>query len=124
MQGDSNNGFFQNRIKSFGHAFSGVAIFFRETVHARIHAVAIVLVLVLGFFLQVSTSDWALLALATGLVLTAEALNSALEYVVDLVSPDFHPLAKKAKDVAAGAVLIAAIASVAIAALVFLPHLF
>lgn len=123
MQGESPKGFFEKRIKSFGHAFSGVALFFKETVHARVHALAAVLVLVLGLYFQVTTQEWALLFISMGLVLGLEAMNSALEYLVDLVSPDFHPLAKKAKDVGAGAVLLASVAAALVGALVLVPYL-
>lgn len=114
-------GYLKKRRKSFGHAFAGVAIFFKETAHAKIHAVATLLVVVCGFVFDVSSTEWLILLLCIGLVLGLEAMNTALEYVVDLVSPNYHPLAKKAKDVAAAAVLMAAMASAVVAAIIFLP---
>ena len=79
----------------------------------RIHAAAAAGVVVVGAVLRLPPLSWAVLALAVGLVLTAELLNTALEAVVDLVSPEDHPLAKQAKDVAAAAVLVASLAALA-----------
>lgn len=123
MQSHESDSYLKKRIKSFGHAFSGVAIFFRETPHARVHFIATILVIAAGLLLGVSTNEWLVLIICIVLVLALEAVNSALEYLVDLVTEDFHPLAKKAKDVGAAAVLIAATGSVAVAAMVFIPKL-
>lgn len=95
-----------------------------EGAHARIHLLAVALVSILGYHFDISRSDWVDLILCFALVLGLEAINSAIEYVVDLASPEYHDLAKKAKDVAAASVLIAAIFSVIIAILIFSPHLF
>jgi undecaprenol kinase len=84
----------------------------------RIHAVAALAVVVAAALLRVPPASWALLALAIALVLAAELLNTALEAVVDLVSPGDHPLAKQAKDVAAGAVLVASLGALAAGAFV------
>lgn len=123
MQGKQTDGFISRRIKSFGHAFSGVAIFFKETTHAKVHGVAALTVLAAAFYCNVTLIEWCLLLIAIGLVLGLEALNSALEYVVDLVSPEFHPLAKKAKDVAASAVLIASILAAAVGIIILWPYI-
>jgi diacylglycerol kinase len=118
--GDSN--YFQQRVRSFGYAFKGIATLFRTQAHAKIHALATVIVIGLGFALEVERGEWALLVVAICIVWTAEAFNTALEFLVDLVSPGQHPLAGKAKDVAAGAVLIAAIGAMVIGGIVFVPH--
>jgi len=110
------------RLRSFGHAFRGLGSLLRTQHNARIHALATILVLAAGAFLRISTAEWALIALAVVCVWAAEALNTSVEFLVDLVSPDIHPIAAKAKDVAAGAVLVAAIGSVVVGALVFGPH--
>lgn len=89
----------------------------------RIHLLITAIVLALGLFLGLSRVDWLFLLLAIALVLVAEMLNTAVEVVVDLVSPDFHPLAGRAKDVAAGAVLLAALHAVVAGVLIFGPHL-
>lgn len=114
---------FRRRIKSFVYAGRGIGILLSTQVNARIHAVATVLVLFGGIWLHISASDWALIVLAVVAVWVAEGLNTAVEFLVDLVSPEFQPLAGRIKDVAAGAVLIAAIGAVLVGLLVFGPPL-
>ena len=109
------------RLRSFGHAFRGLAILLRTQHNARIHALAAILVVAAGALLRISPAEWALIALAIVCVWVAEALNTSIEFLVDLASPERHPVAANAKDVAAGAVLIAAIGSVIVAVLVFGP---
>ena len=111
------------RLRSFGHAFRGLAILLRTQHNATIHAAATVMVVAAGALFGISPAEWALIALAIVCVWVAEALNTAIEFLVNLASPEPHPLAGKAKDVAAGAVLVAAIGSVIVGALVFGPHL-
>lgn len=91
--------------------------------NAWIHAVATCAVVAAGVALRISAGDWCLLTLATMAVWTAEALNTAFEFLTDVASPSFHPLAEKAKDVAAGAVLITAVGAGVVGALVLWPHL-
>ena len=110
------------RLRSFGHAFRGLKVLLQTQSNARIHVAATVLVLVAGVLLQISPAEWALIALAVAGVWATEALNTSIEFLVDLASPDVHPLAAKAKDVAAGAVLVAAIGSLVVGVLVFGPH--
>ena len=118
------DGLWRRRVASFGHAGRGVWSAMRSEVHLRIHAAATVIVLGLGFYCDISRLEWALVALAIAGVWTAELLNTAIEALTDLASPDFHPLAGKAKDVAAGAVLLAATGAAVVGALVFGPRLF
>ena len=115
-------GFVAMRILSFGHALRGLARLTRET-SARIHALATVVVLSVSYFLQLASLEWALIAFAIGLVLSAEALNTAVESLADAAVPERHPLVGAAKDLGAAAVLIAALTATAIAALVLGPHL-
>lgn len=110
-------------VKSFGYAFTGIATLFKETPNAKIHLLAAIVVIIAGLYLNVSNIEWAVLTLCIGFVITAEALNTALETLTDLASPEIHPLAKKTKDMAAGAVLIAAIISIIIAFLIFFPKI-
>jgi diacylglycerol kinase (ATP) len=110
------------RLRSFGHAFRGLGILLRTQHNARIHAVAAIVVVAAGVLARISPPEWALIALALVGVWATEALNTSLEFMVDLVSPDRHPLAAKAKDVAAGAVLIAALGSLIVGVVVFGPH--
>jgi len=107
---------------SFGHAFRGVFYALRTQRNFRIHFAAILVVVTVGLWLGITPLAWALLTLTIGGVLALEMLNTALEVFVDLVEPEYHPLAKRIKDLMAGAVLVAAIAAVIIAVLVFVPH--
>ena len=90
--------------------------------NARIHAVATVVVVAGGVATELDRYEWIAIVLAIVSVWTAEALNTAFEFLCDVASPEFHPLVEKAKDVAAGAVLISAVGAVAVAAFVFGPH--
>ena len=110
------------RLRSFGHAIRGLKVLLQTQHNAGIHAVATVLVVAAGALFEISPAEWALIALAVVCVWATEALNTSIEFLVDLVSPDLHPLAAKAKDVAAGAVLAAAIGSLVVGVLVFGPH--
>jgi len=103
-------------------AFVGVRLMIASQKNAWIHAAATLTVVAVGFFLQLTTAEWCWIVLAVVSVWTAEALNTAFEFLTDVASPQFHPLAGKAKDVAAGAVLIAALGSVVIGILVLGPH--
>lgn len=113
----------QKRIKSFSYAFKGIASLFASQPNARIHAVVLSCVVAAGFYFKVDKTEWLTIVLIATLVLSAEAMNTAVEFVVDLVSPDYHPLAGKAKDVAAAAVLLAAFGAVAIGLIIFLPKI-
>ena len=104
----------RRRAESFGHAFRGIWMALRSELHLQFHAVATVAVIGLGFYFGISTTEWMLVALAVGTVWTAELANTAIEALTDLASPEFHPLAGKAKDVAAGAVLLAALGAVVV----------
>ena len=108
---------------SFGYALVGLRTQITTQANTRIHAVATVLVVAAGFWCGLSRLEWCAIVAAIGLVWTAEGLNTALEFLTDLVSPEHHPLAEKAKDVAAGAVLTAAMTAATIAAIIFLPKL-
>jgi diacylglycerol kinase (ATP) len=111
------------RIKSFRHAIDGIVLMLRSQHNAWLHAIASVSVLLFGIYCHLSATEFCWLVIAIMAVWTAEALNTALEFLADVASPEFHPLAKKAKDVAAGAVLISAAGSVVIALLIFGPHI-
>jgi len=117
------DGLWRRRVASFGHAVRGVWAALRSEVHLRFHALATVVALGLGLYCGLSRLEWALVALAIAAVWSAELMNTAIEALTDLASPAFHPLAGKAKDVAAGAVLLAALGAVAVGVLVYGPHL-
>ena len=114
----------KKRIKSFGYAFKGIASLIRKEHNAWIHCTAIVLVTIAGFHFDITSTEWCIVVLCFGLVLAAEGFNTAIERLVDLVSPDFHPIAGDVKDVAAGAVLICAIAAAIVGMIVFIPYMF
>ena len=111
-----------SRLASFGHALRGLRVFVSQP-NARIHCAAAVVVVALGLWLGVSRLEWVALVLAIALVMGAEALNTALEYAVDLASPEWHPLARDAKDVAAAAVLVCSLGAAVVGLLVFVPYL-
>ncbi len=115
--------FIRSRLLSFRNAFAGWWYVIRTQRNAWIHAAISVLVMLLAFWLKLSLSDWAMIVIAFALVWMAEFLNTALEAVVDLASPQQHRLAKVGKDVGAAAVLIAAIASIIIGVLILGPPL-
>lgn len=115
--------FIRERINSFGPAFSGWGYVLRSQQNAWLHAVASVVVFGLSAWLGIGRLAWALIVIAVALVWAAEFLNTALEAVVDLASPDKHPLAKVGKDIGAAAVLIAALNAVGVGLLVLGPPL-
>jgi diacylglycerol kinase (ATP) len=114
---------FTGRVRSFRHAITGIARMLACQHNAWIHAAATLIVLAAGFLFRVSTADWCWIVLAISIVWTAEALNTAFEFLADAASPEFHPLVRDAKDVAAGAVLVTAIAAAVIGGIIFWPHL-
>lgn len=120
----SEKSYLKKRIESFGYAFKGIATLFKSEANAQVHLVALIVISVMGFWLGLSATEWCLILICMALVLCAEAINTALEALTDLVSPDHHPLAGKAKDVAAGAVLLSVIFCGIVWGIIFLPKLF
>jgi|SRR5271157_3811907 len=115
--------FILSRYRSFGHAFRGLWYVLRTQQNAWIHALAAILVFILAWWLQLPAHAWAVLILIIAMVFTAEFINTAIEAVVDLASPEKHPLAKVGKDVGAAAVLISALAAILIGLLILGPPL-
>ena len=111
----------KKRIRSFVYAGRGIRLVFSSEANMKIHIVVATLVVICGFIFNINTTEWIACLLCIGLVFGAEMINTAIENVVDLASPDHHELAGKAKDIAAGAVLICAIVSIIIGILIFLP---
>jgi len=111
----------KKRIESFKFAFAGISHFVKSEPNVIIHLIAAVLAIAMGFFFSISTMEWCLVVFAIGSVLGAEAFNTSIEYLTDLVSPDYHELAGKTKDVAAAAVLLIAIAAAIVGLIIFLP---
>jgi diacylglycerol kinase len=115
--------FLSSRITSFGHAFHGWAYVIKTQHNAWIHSAVAIAVVMLGLWLDLPPRDWAVLVLTIAMVFTAEFINTAIEAVVDLASPQKHPLAKVGKDVGAAAVLVAAFSAVLIGLLILGPPL-
>lgn len=113
----------RKRIGSFRYAFQGMATLVRDEHNSRIHLAAMLAVIIVGFLLRISRVEWCLATICFGTVFMAEAMNSAIEAVADLVMPDKHPLIKKAKDVAAAGVLFTAIAAAAVGLIIFIPYI-
>lgn len=112
----------RDRVKSFGYALSGLGYMLRTQHNAWIHLAATAAVVVAGLALQIAAQDWRWIVIAIALVWVAEIVNTAFEHLCDVVQPEFHVSVKTAKDVAAGAVLIAAIAAAVIGVMVFWPY--
>jgi len=110
-------------MKSFKYAIQGIRFYLNSGENVRIHFTATILVLVLGFWLKLHLSEWALLILAISIVHITEAINTAIELLVDLISPEHNIRAGKIKDIAAGATLLAAITSALIGCILFTPLL-
>jgi diacylglycerol kinase (ATP) len=111
------------RLLSFANAFRGLKVLLATQANARVHAAVTVVVLMLGWWLVLTDVEWALIIGAIGLVWLAEGFNTALEFFVDLVSPEIDPLAGSIKDVAAGAVLAASVTALAIGVVILGPKL-
>ena len=120
---DPPENFFKTRARSFRYAFAGWWYVIRTQRNAWIHALINVCVVILGLWLRLSGRDWAVIVLAIALVWTVEFINTALEAIVDLASPEKNELARRSKDVGAAAVLIAAICAVVIGLLILGPPL-
>lgn len=113
----------RKRMKSFTYAFNGLKIVFKEEHNARIHLIVSLIVIVCGFIFQVSIIEWIIICFAIGFVICIEILNSAVENLADFVSPEYHNLIKKIKDISAAAVLISTISSIVTGILIFLPKI-
>ena len=110
-------------LKSFEFAFQGISTEFKKGRNFRIQILLGVLSIVLAYFLKFTSDEWAILAITISAVLILELINTAIEEIVNIVSPEIKPEAKIAKDVAAASVLVASIAAVVIAAFLFLPKI-
>ncbi|MFJ7735344.1 diacylglycerol kinase family protein [Lysinibacillus sp. NPDC097287] len=110
-------------IRSFGYAFCGIVTACKEQ-NFKSHIISAVIVLIAGFFTGLSRIEWFIVLILIALIFALEMMNTAIERVVDLASPNIHPLAKQAKDIAAGAVLVFAVFSAIIGLLIFLPKWF
>jgi undecaprenol kinase/diacylglycerol kinase (ATP) len=110
-------------IKAFGYAGNGIIRFFRYDRNGRIHLLATVLICLAGWYWKISGMEWCAVLLCTALVTSLEMVNHALEKLCDMVHPEWHPVIKTVKDVSAGAVLVAAVVSMAVGLIIFIPKL-
>ena len=110
-------------INSFKYAFEGILQAYVGEQNLKIHTVIAVLVIIFGFILKISYTEWLVCLVLIGLVLMAEFFNTSIEYLVDLTSPEIHPLAKATKDTASAGVLMMAIISAIIGLIIFVPKL-
>jgi diacylglycerol kinase (ATP) len=113
----------QARLKSFVYAFEGVMYFIKHEAQALIHLIAIVAVIGAGYWFNISLTEWIAVIFAIGIAVSAEMLNTAIEKLTDMVSPQINEQAKIVKDLAAGAVLIASLTAFIIGLIVFLPKI-
>jgi diacylglycerol kinase len=111
------------RFSSFSYAFHGLIKIIHDQHNFRIHLAAAVIVVTCGFIWRVSPLEWTILVLCIGFVLSIEAINTAIESIVDFVSPEYHELAGKIKDIAAAAVLVAAFVSAVAGLIIFIPKI-
>jgi undecaprenol kinase len=112
-----------SQLSSFRLAILGILTAIKQERNVKIHLIITILVIILGLLNDLSKQEWMFIAFCIGLVISLELINTAIERVVDLVTSEYHPLAKEAKDIAAGAVFIAAILSIVIGGIIFIPKI-
>ena len=114
---------FKRLIKSFKFAIEGIVYAFKYEQNLSVHLTAMVIVIIFGFLFKISVNEWLVLFLIIGLVIATELINTSIEATIDLITDKTHPLAKIAKDTAAGAVLIFGITSIIIGLIIFIPKI-
>lgn len=113
---------FKKQLKSFTYAWKGILTCAGHEQNITFHLVAAIVVVAAGFFFNITHTEWMVVMLCIGTVITAELFNSAIERLVDLVSPEWQKIAGEVKDIAAGAVLVTAITAAIVGLIVFLPY--
>ncbi len=114
---------FKKQLRSFGYAWKGIRCCVGKEQNLSFHLIVTVLTIIAGFLLDITRTDWMIVILCIGVVIAAELFNTAIEKLVDLVSPERHPIAGQVKDIAAGAVLLCAATAAIIGLIVFIPYL-
>ena len=114
---------FKKQLRSFGYAWKGIRCCVGKEQNLSFHLIVTVLTIIAGFLLDITRTDWMIVILCIGVVIAAELFNTAIEKLVDLVSPERHPIAGQVKDIAAGAVLVCAATAAIIGLVVFIPDL-
>lgn len=123
LQAMKKNSFLHSRLASFKFAFQGIFFMFRTQKNAWIHFIAAILVVTLGFYFKLDKMEWCIVLFAIGLVISAEMINTAIELLTDIISPEHSEKAGRVKDIAAGAVLVTAIIAAIAGIIIFLPYL-
>lgn len=113
----------KSRLKSFKYAINGFRILISDEHNSRIHLAAMIIAIILGIILDISEVEWLVIVIVIGLVFSVEIINSAIEHLADFVSPNYHEIIKKVKDLSAAAVLISALVSVIVAFIIFVPKI-
>ncbi len=114
---------YKKQLRSFGYAWKGIRCCIGKEQNLSFHLITTVCVVVAGFGFGITRNEWTAVLLCIGMVIAAELFNSAIERLVDLVSPQYHPLAGQIKDIAAGAVLVCALAAIIVGIVIFVPYL-
>ncbi|MEP7264213.1 MAG: diacylglycerol kinase family protein [Bacteroidota bacterium] len=114
---------FRSRLKSFRYAFNGMRLLILQEHNARIHFVAAIIAILMGYILNLTSAEWCLLTLVIAGVFIAELINTAIENLCNVVQPDYHEKIKVVKDVSAAAVLLAALSAVIVAMILFIPKI-
>ena len=114
---------FKKQLRQFGYAWAGHPELRRQGAEPEFHLIAMTAVTLAGFVLGITRTEWTVVILCFGVVIAAELFNTAIERLVDLVSPERHPVAGQVKDIAAGAVLVCAVAAAIIGLIIFIPYL-
>lgn len=123
MESQDKNFKSKNIFDSFSHAFQGMIYGFRTTKNLWVDFIAAIVVVIMGFIFKITTTEWLSIIICIGLVMALELTNTAIEEAVNLAMPKIHPIAKISKDVAAGAVLFAALISVFVGCVIFVPKI-
>lgn len=121
QQENKNTREIRTRARSFKYAWQGIIVSFRSEANLKIHLIIASLVIVCGFLFKISVQEWLICIICFGLVISMELMNTVVETLVDYISTDLHPLAGKAKDIAAGAVLVSAILAAIAGLIIFVP---
>lgn len=114
---------YKKQLRSFGFAWKGIRESIGKEQNLRFHLITTAVVIFAGIGFGITGNEWIALILCVGLVIAAELFNTAIERLVDLVSPHYHPLAGQVKDIAAGAVLVCALAAIVVGLIIFVPYL-
>ena len=116
--------FFKNRIKSIGYAFKGAILLLKTEASIKIQSFIAILVTAAGFYFEISSIEWIAQILAIGIIMSIEGINTAIESIADFIHPEHNPKIGFIKDIAAGAVFIAAISAIVVGLIIYIPKIF